>query len=71
MINLELCPPVEHVRDLNFTLTSYGNLLLSIKDNILMSDKGIRDFLRTPKCVFDLYQDPFWNYGEVLMNCMM
>lgn len=52
MINLELCPPVEHVCDLNVTLTSYGNLLLSIKDNMLVSDRGIRDFSKNPKmCV--------------------
>lgn len=53
MINLELCPPVEHVCDSNATLTSYGNLLQSITDNMIVSGKGIKDFLRTPKCVFD------------------
>lgn len=52
MINLELCSLVGHVRDSNVTLTSYGNLLLSIKDNMLASDRGIRDFSKNPKmCV--------------------
>lgn len=68
MINLELCPPVEHVCDSNATLTSYGNLLQSITDNMIVSGKGIKDFLRTSKCVFDLFQDPFCNYAAVLMN---